>query len=532
MAGAIGHSGGAYATTEPSRVDFGEIALNAQKFQDAELERRKDLLAKAKPQPFEKADMQKFDPASVTDATINGNYNRMITDFANEVNTLETIRKERDLTNEERTRYQNAMNGAKTLKEKSTVINEGLKNIPALVTNSSIVSDEVTNAYKYLTTGEGIFAKPNQSMDDIDIYVYERDKDGKLIKEDNDFGGFKVYTYQNDDGSEEPLVIKGNDIANGKFQEMFYQRNDLLNGLPKKYSETVGLKTTLNENGDVTISTKELTPQAFERLKKNIKTDVFSSNKKVADILSQTASYRGEDPMLYAKIPKGGFSDEQKQLATDIMIDRTKERFDTSYSYTVDEPKEDRSVNVNVGGSKPVPQLSKVLNRIEETVTGKDGKKTKKTVAYEVPFLQSNNSMTYKGMNITPKGVGKDKNGYYISYEETISDSKTFKTQGASKTTSEKNLKHGKIYIGGDKSKETDVLNILSNIANTDGIKIQNNREATDYVEKLMKDRGVSIGGSDNDNKPKTQEEWNKNWSKLKKGQKMVGLDGKTYTKN
>ena len=52
--------------------------------------------------------------------------------------------------------------------------------------------------------------------------------------------------------------------------------------------------------------------------------------------------------------------------------------------------------------------------------------------------------------------------------------------------------------------------------------------DETTWRKKLSKAREAA------NQKPKqqmTQEQWNAEWAKLKKGQTMVGLDGVTYTK-
>lgn len=102
----------------------------------------------------------------------------------------------------------------------------------------------------------------------------------------------------------------------------------------------------------------------------------------------------------------------------------------------------------------------------------------------------------------------------------------------------------------GDKS----ILVPLSEIKNTPGIKGKKIKvdgktiSVADYYEKLAKDINASEGIQIQSTQPKpatktapktgggakpqmTKDEWNKQWAALPKGQTMVGLDGKTYTK-
>jgi len=491
----------AYATVQAPNVDFGDIAVNAQKFQGDLLDKmRADKAAQLKAKEYKPVDLINLDPANIANGTINGNWNNLIKNSFVTINELNQIRTKRNLTNEEFTTFQNAMNGAKTLKERSPLINEGLKSLPDIIKNSSVVSKDVSDFGQNLATGQGIQSSWTVPHDDMNVYVWARDKDNNLIPEPgNDYGGYKISTYQDDNGKDKPLVITTNDIATGRFKSMFYQKNDI-NKITEEDAKTIGIFETSDEKGNVTVSQKIITPENQKTLLDNIKLRT-ESNKFVGDMLNQL-DYDPKDPNKYARIPQGGYSQEQKDFVAEKLLDKTMSRFGLSYKKSLDEP---TRITINNGGpkkllptisTKPLVQTITHYDKIPEgSKAGVKAPAAYKETMYMLPISRGQ-KIDVSGVDSNVEGIGKSlsKDGkttrYFLKYTPTINQS--ISAEGGTEESPAKQTVGGKFkskpeYLYLDKNAD-EFMNVASQFVNPETNEFFNNySEVTSYLEKKLK---------------------------------------------
>ena len=464
---AIGHSGGAFASVEAPKVDFGEIALNAQKFNEADIERqeaKKAAEAKAKADAAKDAKETVLDPASIANGTLEYAVNGWIQDNQNTLNGYYQLESSgRELTLEQRMDKNQAIMSAKSLKGMQELVNKGLVEIPEAIAGSSIISDANRKGWENISRGVGINKIERTKGSDIQVTFFDTDKDGNYIVGED--GNPKILMDVDDDGNEVPVKISLKDLSSGNFKSKFYKSNDFPT-IIGKYAKTVGAYDTKIENGNVTEGKKLFTDENINTLNETIRTDLRKDKKYTADILSQIAG----DPTNAKKYGlEGGYNrvkkeytDEEYKSAEKFISDRVRGSLDTGYSRTIDEP---TKININNGagaaGSKPIPRLGDKV--VERRIGGV-------LKSFEIPLLEVGNVSTFKGIPITPTVVGVDENGNtFLDFSVSDSETKTTKYGNISKSNSGKVLKDKRIYYNGPEARADDFINMMSPISDPKG---------------------------------------------------------------
>ncbi len=499
---AIGHSGGAFASVEAPKVDFGEIALNAQKFNEADIERqeaKKAAEAKAKADAAKDAKETVLDPASIANGTLEYAVNGWIQDNQTVLDNYYQLEKDgQELTLEQRMDRNQAMMSAKALKGMQELVNKGLVEIPEAIAGSSIISDANRKGWENISRGVGINKIERTKGNDIQVTFFDTDKDGNYIVGED--GNPKILMDVDDDGNEVPVKISLKDLSSGNFKSKFYKSNDFPT-IIGKYAKTVGAYDTKIENGNVTEGKKLFTDENINTLNETIRTDLRKDKKYTADILSQIAG----DPTNAKKYGlEGGYNrvkkeytDEEYKSAEKFISDRVRGSLDTGYSRTIDEP---TKININNGGAG-----SKSIAKLSDTVVTEKAGST--PISYLIPFREASKAGTFKGIPMTPVGVGYDDKGHlFLKFSVSEGDTKTVKYGNISKSKSGKSLKSGRVYSNGPDAQADEFINIMSEISTPDGEeKFGTPDQVREWIDRILDSKGIDKNGliKSGSNKPK-----------------------------
>jgi len=497
----------AYATVQAPNVDFGDIALNAQKFQDTDLERQKELkVAQAKTQKIDAKEVL-LDPASIVNGTLENAMNSSISEEQDKLNNYYQLESNGNtLTLEQRTDKNNAIQYGKSLKGMQDLVNSALKEIPDSIKGSSPISKNYVKGWENLSQGTGIAGINRTKGNDIEVTFYDT-KDGKYI--DDGSGEPKILTEVDDDGNEVPFKVSLKNIANGNFKNKFYKSNDL-STLIGKYSKTVGAYDTKIENGTVTTGHKLFTSENINTLNETIKSDLRKDRKYMADIMSQISGDPNNSKKYgiqgdYDTIKKE-YGDKEYASAEKFISDRVRGSLDTSFSRTIDEP---TRININNGGpKKPIPTIQEkpqiqTVTHYNEIPGGiKPGEK--RTPAYKekmylLPALRGQ-KIDVSGVDSNVEGFGKALGAdgksirYFLKYTPT-SNVSTASEQGEGETASKVNI-GGKIkmqpqYLYFDKD-ASEFMNVASQFVNPrTGSYFNNDNEVRGYLDNKLKNAGL-----------------------------------------
>jgi len=337
---AIGKQG-AYATVQASNVDFGEVALNAQKFQQAE-EEMKAAKAKAKEaaKPKKEEDM-KVDVPFMVVGTVTEAYLEIIPENVAKYNKYKKRQENGEtLTSEELKDMSDSGNIAKTLASSAEEFNKLYPKIVELLPGSSTVSSELINSIQALQSG--ITNGYTQEGSNISFYLPEVDSNGNVVLDETTGKPKQLMTLDPVSGKEIPATVSVNDITSGRFLSKIYPKNDL-NALSVNYAKDMGLYNETKENGRTTVTKIKLTKDNVLNLKESISTDLRSNNRKTLDVLSQISklpAYKSKlSGLKYNK--ERTPSEEEYVIAEEYLLNQSASKIDNSYSKTEDEPRQD-----------------------------------------------------------------------------------------------------------------------------------------------------------------------------------------------
>jgi hypothetical protein len=493
---AIGHSGGAFASVEAPKVDFGEIALNAQKFNEADIERqeaKKAAVAKAKAESAKDAKEVLLDPTTLVVGTLNKASNDFILKNQEKLNYYYQVEKSgQELTSEQRMDKNQAVQSAKSLKGMQDLFNNAAKEVPGVIQGSSIISDPYIKAWENASKGVGVASIDRTESGDIEVSFFDT-KDGKYILGED--GRPKKLTDIDEYGNEVPVKISLNNIASGDFKSKFYKSNDFPT-IIGKYAKTVGAYETKIENGTVTEGKKLFTDENISSLNETIRTDLRKDRKYTADILSQIAG----DPKNAKKYGLEGdynrikkeYTDKEYEAAEKYTSDKVRASLDTGYSRSVDEP---TKINIYTGDDKKNEGaiISSTAAIKQYDVKDKSGNVIgKKTDGYFIPFLRANTITTFKGIPTTLGGVGVDRNkNVYVEFSFAGDDSAFSKLSSEDREL----LERKKIYLDGPKADAPSFTSIISTVKrlNGKGAKYENPAQMREDIASILRESGLDI---------------------------------------
>lgn len=258
---AIGHSGGAFASVEAPKVDFGEIALNAQKFNEADIERqqaRKAAEAKAK------ATVKEFDwkvPGSEKSSgvvsyeaskleTLNDAKNR-ITDIAKEADVLGG---HSYLPTEKKIEYQNLMLLGKQIDANKEVVSKNIDNYTKNIATYSKASNDQMDIISAIVNRK---INPIIDKDGRVIYkVQELNEDGSVV---TDGSGNAIYKTFVDKFGNEKKYVTNEDFEGGGLLDMVKAFDQL--AFSKKVAEHIAPYTKGTDTGITAVKNISLTKE-------------------------------------------------------------------------------------------------------------------------------------------------------------------------------------------------------------------------------------------------------------------------------
>lgn len=312
----------AFATIQAPKADFGEIALNAQKFQQADLERQKEMIPK-KEKP--KVDEWKDKPSETLSNTA------YVTPYDQSIRAAVISKVERiNELNEENRLNPNGPNRAKNSAEIDTH-NQFIKTHNNIL--SKVATDGTNFVVKLEKSGDDkVYSEVNSSKINY-VKKFTKSKDNNelftdvngmqsvrvVVTDDKGFpvldsNGKKQYeTFIDKDGSERNYITFS-EIENG---DLFSNYTPYFN--TNKYTSDIADKIGYREYGTdsgITNQVKrEIPAEKLIQAKSFIEQDLTSNRDKLVDALYQA------DPKKYA-VPQKEYTDADIAFATKNVYDR------------------------------------------------------------------------------------------------------------------------------------------------------------------------------------------------------------------
>ncbi len=498
---AIGKAG-AYATVEGPKVDFGDIALNAQKIQQADLDRIKSMIPEEK-----KSDFKIKDIDTGIKKTGNGGYDQTLTSFLDDVlvdnlaidNEAEALGRYTPELMAKKQKLQNEVTGLKGLSEKFTNDTIGF----AKKLDEGVFSSVDKSRFDII---EDIAAKRNLeiSKDDNGNTVFKIrmvDKDGAFLSDTNKKPLYKSF---NDRGVNRDYITKY-ELENGSLFGNSIKELDRTKTI-NEIQNTLKLRTTTKDaTGVVSTTKKDLTQDDYSYINSSVN-GVLSNYDNLTSYLYSLDREKYASPKTIEEYKKNGDIDfAAKEMKRGILAG-------LGFEY-----KEDRIApkNNNGDGGDDTDKGLFVFQPKSTPLyeTGKVGKK--RTGGYQISLNAISGKSMAQGMD-KPVIIGKTSTGdRYIELALSGGEGETGKSgSGASESSrqSSKGGASGRIYLTGDKADAARAEQYLNYI---------------NYGGKKVNDLGTLIQIIDN--APKL--DFDSRWAKLRSGQKLVGPNGKTYIK-
>lgn len=453
----------AYATVETPNVNFGDIAVNAQKFQTAGLDRIKDMIPKETKK--DKITPMTYDAKTSNIGTI-------------EALSFNLVKDAVDLNYQasESGDYITAKRAENTVKTMNAVKDSLATSATALAKNmpnvSGIESDRI-DVYTNLVSGRNTDGKISENGD-ISIWALEHDDKGNVLAGED---GKPIRKKFRDSNGNEMSDMSSYYIVN-QLGTDFITKQDV-NKESEMFAKATGMVETSTENGTVTIKRKEVTNENLADLNTSIMSRLKGDRKYMMDVWNQA------NPEVNKEKKKEYSNDDYKQ-AQKFLYDETRRRFDSSYTKSVDEP---HVTNVNVGG-KEDEKLAYLTSNV--SVKQKDYKGAKWSYGYEIPIRQSTDKIFLEGIKVQVKSTGYDKKSkrFYIAYNVPESEAQSKKiiekvdgksNQTGSQSLSTKGTDSRYVWLNGEGANVTKGAALARNIVGSDG-------KTYDSIEELIDD--------------------------------------------
>lgn len=468
----------AYATVAPTNVDFGGIALNAQKFQAAEIDRLKDMIPKET-----KSDFKIKDINAGYERTTNGGYNESITALTNE------------------------------LLDKKAYIDANASSYGAYSPQDIVDIQKIENQLKGIDSTTKLFAQSVQSyskdiqdgkfsnVDEQRFNYIEKlaSNTGRNVEAVKDDGGnivFKlrkvdeggnflvdketkqpVYETFNDRGVEKDYITKY-ELDNNSFFNNTVKKLDTQKEIASIQSNIKPLLRTTDPNGTFSISTTYLDKDGKSYID-DAATQVFSDYNNLASYLYSLNSKKYSTPKT------------MKQYEEDGDIEYAKENFKKGvYAGIGLMYKEERVkpsvTNINVNAED---KTSRLTDTSSLTVSN-DGKRA---LGYTVAVNQ-NSKINVGGLDATVEGAGYDNisKRFYISYYVPVSVSnKTSSESGESTKTTERRV----VWLNGKQANVSTANTIITKLYGLNGKKYRNTKELINDIKSRDPDSKFFGGG-------------------------------------
>lgn len=143
--------------------------------------------------------------------------------------------------------------------------------------------------------------------------------------------------------------------------------------------------------------------------------------------------------------------------------------------------------------------------------------------------LLDDGTLVQKAKVFRPKTILVDKDGNEIEPFKIV-DGKKVVNKGSNIETFE--VTDELILLQDNKGEGKSIISAVKSHMGKNTEAIKNYDEAVEKMENIRTKELGSKTSTSNTNKPLSESDFNEEWSKLKKGEKLVGPDGKTYTKS
>ena len=425
---AIGKAG-AYATVQGSNVDFGDIALNAQKIQQADLDRMKSMIP-------EKEKEKEIKPLSIDEKTSTlGTFEDTAYKVAESARDgyYQAMKVGDPIT---ASRFETVVKRLNTSKE---IIKAGSDSFLKDFSEGKISGIEsskietINNFRDRRNATGGVSANGTLYMQ-----IFDKDENGDILMQDG-----------------KPVLKKirvGDKLVNEITEDQlptylvdYVKSNNILEE-SKKFAETTGAKKTSDENGNVTIAKTEYTKENLDLLKESISSKLKSDRKYFEDIWYQSNPSKNNS----RKMPSE-YTEEDYKEAENFLYNQTRRNFDSSYTKSVDEP---TRITINNGKQDKTTYTTPKVSEIIQTF--KNGKK--RAVGYNLSVNQNSDDLYIGSTKARIEGIGYDNlnKRYYISYYGKVSESEKTDGGSESKTLTQKKF----IYLNG-KGADTSLANTV-----------------------------------------------------------------------
>jgi hypothetical protein len=464
----------AYATVEGPKVDFGDIALNAQKIQQADLDRMKSMIPEEKKSDFKIKDLD-----TGIKKTGNGGYDQTLTSFlADTLSENLEIDKEAERVGRytpeliaKKQKLQNEVTGLKGLAEKFT-------------------TDTIDFSKKL---EEGKLSSVDESRFDI-IEDIAAKRNLEILKDDSGNTVFKVRMVGDDgsflsDSEGKPLYKTFNDrgVARDSITKYELENGALFGNSIKELdrAKTIGaiqnnlkLRTEVRDPKGTLITTKTFLSDEDEASLNNQINGVLSNYDNLASYLYSLDREKYATPKTMEQYKKDGDID----FAVKAMNDSVKAGLGF-------QNKEDRTkpsvTNIRVDGDKKPSNLPKATDRAYVQVWRDSKGAQRKDISPATVFsINRGSSVKALGETAAANVIGRENSGqrrYFIQLRPISTETVSGGGSSKSKKTS---LAKEFLFFNSDADDANDVLSYIINPST--GKYFEDTEEARDYIDSVM----------------------------------------------
>jgi hypothetical protein len=486
----------AYATIQAPNVDFGDIAVNAQKFQADMVEK----LAAAKAAKVKEEKPFVFTPQVLKNDSglnwFNISQREAVSQTTEEYYQLKKDNEAGKLEPKDAAKLQ-------ALEQNFQNADEALKS----------VNPKWADYVKGMKDHSGAFKETEDYLEG-----FTKDN-GKNVIRSNDSNG-NPYFQQAETDTKTGAVVMGEDgkpkirkfIDKDGVERDGWGYSDILSGksfMPLNAFDDKGFATdvaklvepykTATDNGITKITREKLTPENVNSINTMIQTQVLNNKDHLADVLYKL------DPVKY-KVPRAEYTDEDKAIAKAGMERSIYGGIGLSNIADKNAP---TNININNGPGKPMPTvgtkpLVQTVTHYDEVPGGiKEGEKRKpayKETMHMLP-IQRGQKIDVSGIDANVEGIGKSltEDGKSVRYFLKYTPIANASTSGEADTPTYKDpAKVSNVTVGGKQKTEPkylyfdgsagEFMNVASQLVNPETNKYFNtDEEVRRYVDRKLK---------------------------------------------
>lgn len=470
----------AYATVEGPKVDFGDIALNAQKIQQTDLERMKDMIPKK-----EKNDFKINNIEGGFTKTGNGGYDQSMTSLVNRLTEKNlVINKQAESMGRytpelvaEQQKIQNTLKGLDVVAKKFTEDATGFAKDSKDGKFSSIDKSR-------FDIFEDIAQKRNLEVDededgDILFRVRATDKDGKYLL---DSSGNPVYKKFNDRGVERDSITKY-ELENGSLFGNTIKELDRTKTIGEIQNNLKLRTSVVDANGTLTRTRTFLTDDDKGYVD-NAVNGVLSNYDNLSSYLYSLDREKYSTPKTMEQYKKDGDIEVAKKAMKDGVL--------AGLGF---QNKEDRVkpavTNIHLGDKKPsaLPEIAKkAYTQVWRTSKGVQRSDISPSTVFSI---NRGSSVKALGETAAANVIGKENGGkgrYFVQIRPIQSQSKN---EGGTTKSIKKSGEKEFLFFDTDADDANDVLSYIINPSTGDYF--QNTEEAKGYINSMMPRRTSSV---------------------------------------